>query len=95
VLAECRRVVRPDGRMAVFTVSEAARGTPAAPEPMASRGRFYRDDELVRLARGAGFRIASVTHPDLARHARAAGLPDDIVELIAEGSEIGQLLLAR
>jgi SAM-dependent methyltransferase len=95
VLAECRRVVRPDGRMALFTVSEAARGTPAAPEPMASRGRFYRDDELVRLARGAGFRIASVTHPDLARHARAAGLPDDIVELIAEGSEIGQLLLAR
>ena len=95
VLAECRRVVRPDGRMAVFTVSEAARGTPAAPEPMASRGRFYGDDELVRLARDAGFRLASVTHPDLARYARLAGLPDDLVALFASGDEIGQLLLAR
>jgi SAM-dependent methyltransferase len=95
VLAECRRVVRPDGRIAVFTVSEAARGTPAAPEPMASRGRFYADEELVRLAREAGFRIASVTHPDLARHARAAGLPDDVVELFARGNEMSQLLLAR
>jgi SAM-dependent methyltransferase len=95
VLAECRRVVRPDGRIAVFTVSEAARGTPAAPEPMASRGRFYRDEELTELAHDAGFGIASVTHPDLARHARAAGLPDDVVELFTRGSEMSQLLLAR
>ena len=95
VLAECRRVVRPDGRIAVFTVSEAARGTPAAPEPMASRGRFYGDDELVQLARGAGFRLASVTHPDLTRYARLAGLPDDLVALFASRDEIGQLLLAR
>jgi SAM-dependent methyltransferase len=95
VLAECRRVIRPDGRVAVFTVSEAARGTPAAPEPMASRGRFYTEEELVQMARDAGFPIASVTHPDLARHARAAGLADDVVELFAQGSEQGQLLLAR
>jgi SAM-dependent methyltransferase len=95
VLAECRRVLRPEGRIAVFTVSEAARGTPAAPEPMASRGRFYTDEELVRLARDAGFQLASVTHPDLERHARAAGLPDDVVKLFAQGDEIGQLLLAR
>jgi SAM-dependent methyltransferase len=95
VLAECRRVLRPDGRLAVFTVTEAARGTPAAPEPMASRGRFYADEELVRLARDAGFRLASVTHPDLARHARAAGLPEDVVALFAQGADVGQLLLAR
>jgi SAM-dependent methyltransferase len=95
VLAECRRVLRPGARVAVFTVSEAARGTPAAPEPMASRGRFYTDEELVVLARSAGFGIASVTHPDLALHARAAGLPDDLVELFAEGAAAGQLLLAR
>src|SRR5919204_6330073 len=31
-LAECRRVLRPGGRLAVFTVSELARGTPAVPE---------------------------------------------------------------
>jgi SAM-dependent methyltransferase len=94
-LAECRRVIRAGGRIAVFTVSEAARGTPAAPEPMASRGRFYTDEELVQLARDAGFPTASVTHPDLARHARAAGLAADLVELFARGGEAGQLLLAR
>jgi SAM-dependent methyltransferase len=95
VLAECRRVLRPDGRIAVFTVTEAARGTPAAPEPMASRGRFYADEELVQLARDAGFQLASVTHPDLARHARVARLPADVVSLFAQGAEVGQLLLAR
>lgn len=95
VLAECRRVLRPAGRVAVFTVTEAARGTPAAPEPMASRGRFYTDEELVQLAHDAGFPTASVTHPDLARYARAAGLPDHVVELFSEGGEMGQLLLAR
>ena len=94
-LAECRRVLRPGGRVAVFTVSEAARGTPAAPEPMASRGHVYSDEELVRLARDAGFPVASVMHPDLARHARAAGLAADVVELFAQATDAGQLLLAR
>lgn len=95
VLDECRRVLRESGRLAIFTVSADARGTPAAPEPMASRGRFYSDEELVRLARDAGFQLASVTHPDLERHARAAALADDLVELFAGESELGQLLLAR
>ncbi len=95
VLAECHRVLRPSGRLAVFTVSEEAKGSPAAPEPMASRGHFYTDEELVRMARTAGFALASVGHPDLEPHARAAGLPDDVVALFANGSEMGQLLLAR
>jgi SAM-dependent methyltransferase len=95
VLRESARVLRSGGRVAVFTISEAARGTPAAPEPFASHSRFYTDEELVGLAREAGFGIASVIHPDLARHARAAGLPDDLVELFSEGREAGQLLLAR
>jgi SAM-dependent methyltransferase len=94
VLAECVRVLRPSGRLAVFTVSAAAKGTPAAPEPMASRGRFYTDEELVDMAREAGFRLASVEHPALEPHARAAGLPDDVVGLFT-GSDANQLLLAR
>ncbi len=35
VLRECRRVLRPDGRLAIFTTGPELRGTPAAPEPLA------------------------------------------------------------
>ena len=95
VLSECRRVLRDDGRLAAFTVSEEARGTPAAPEPMASRARFYTDEELVQLARDAGFASASVTRPDLEPFARQAGLPEDVVALFAADQRAGQLLVAR
>ncbi len=95
VLAECRRVLRPDGRLAIFTVSEEARGSPAAPEPMASRVRFYTDDELGALAREAGFHEARVSRPDLGPFARAAGLPDDLVALFASDTPFGQLVVAR
>jgi SAM-dependent methyltransferase len=95
VLAECRRVLRPGGKLAVFTVSEEARGSPAAPEPMASRVRFYTDAELVELAHGAGFDEATVTRPDLEPFAREAGLPDDVVVLFAADQRAGQLLVAR
>jgi SAM-dependent methyltransferase len=95
VLAECRRVVSPGGRLALFTVSEAAKGTPAAPEPMASRGRFYTDDELVALARAGGFSDARVEHPDLEPFARDAGLPDDVVQMFVGVGEASQLLVAR
>jgi SAM-dependent methyltransferase len=95
VLTQCRRVVRPGGRLAVFTVSEEAKGTPAAPEPMASRGRFYTDAQLVELARTAGFPDARVEHPDLEPFAREAGLPDDVVDLFKGAGPASQLLVAR
>ena len=72
VLIECRRVLRPDGRLAVFTTGPELRGTPAAPEPIASRGHFYADEELAELGRrtewrelavhsdGAGFGVAAM-----------------------------------
>ena len=61
-LGECRRVLAPEGRLAVYTSSPALRGTPAAPEPLASRVHFYEDEELAALASDAGFSRVSVTN---------------------------------
>jgi SAM-dependent methyltransferase len=63
-LAEARRVLTDGGRIAVYTTSVTLRGTPAAPEPLASRSRFYTDSELAGLATEAGFRDAKVDEQD-------------------------------
>jgi SAM-dependent methyltransferase len=55
VLLESRRVLASGGRLAVFTTGPELRGTPAAPEPVASKGHFFADDDLAALARRAGF----------------------------------------
>jgi SAM-dependent methyltransferase len=60
VLRECRRVLRPGGRLAVYTTAPELRGTPAAPEPIASHGHFYTDEELAELARTAELRSVTV-----------------------------------
>jgi SAM-dependent methyltransferase len=62
VLRECHRVLRAGGRLAIFTTGPELRGTPAAPEPIASLGHFYSDEELAELARRAnlgGVRVRS------------------------------------
>jgi SAM-dependent methyltransferase len=64
VLRECRRVLARGGRLAVYTTSPALRGTPAAPEPLASRGNFYEDEDLVELARRAGLAAVVVVNDD-------------------------------
>jgi SAM-dependent methyltransferase len=64
VLCECRRVLAHGGRLAVYTTSPALRGTPAAPEPLASRGHFYEDEELAGLAREAGLANVAVAKDD-------------------------------
>jgi hypothetical protein len=57
-----RRVLHPErGRIAIFTTPPEAKGTPAAPYPLATRGRFYEDDQLERLPLEAGFAGARVT----------------------------------
>jgi hypothetical protein len=58
-----RRVLDGErGRVAIMTTAPEAKGTEAAPYPLATRGRFYEDDELVRMAREAGFASARIAH---------------------------------
>jgi SAM-dependent methyltransferase len=75
--AEIGRVLAPGGRLVVLGSDPAERGTLAAPEPMASRLRFYDDDELARLAREAGLVDAHVVRRRLQPFAREAGVPDE------------------
>jgi SAM-dependent methyltransferase len=62
VLTECRRVLQRHGRLACYTTAPELRGTPAAPEPLASRCHFYEDDELLALAREAGLDEVAVAN---------------------------------
>jgi SAM-dependent methyltransferase len=64
VLEECRRVLQARGRLAIYTPGPDLRGTPAAPEPVASHGHFYSDDELVGLAGSVGLRDPMVYPED-------------------------------
>jgi SAM-dependent methyltransferase len=91
-LAEIHRVLAPGGRLVVFTGSPAMAGTPAAPEPYASRLRFLEDDELESLARTAGFTAAQVTRPDLRPLAAGRGIEGDVLMIFAP--EMGQILVA-
>jgi ubiquinone/menaquinone biosynthesis C-methylase UbiE len=93
-LSEIRRVLADGGRLVLFTGSKELRGTPAAPEPMASRLHFYEDQELEELARKAGFAEAIVERPDFEQSAREVGIPEEFLELF-KGRSGGQLLIAH
>ena len=70
------------------------RGTPAAPEPVASRLLFYEDEELEELARKAGFAEAKVERPDFYQAALEVAIPREAFELFKRKSG-GQLLVAH
>jgi ubiquinone/menaquinone biosynthesis C-methylase UbiE len=66
VLREIRRVLDPDsGRLAIFTTPPEAKGTPAAPYPLATRCHFYTDPELEALPLAAGFGESKVTRTEI------------------------------
>jgi ubiquinone/menaquinone biosynthesis C-methylase UbiE len=66
VLSEFRRVLDPaNGRIAIFTTPPEAKGTPAAPYPLATRGHFYTDAELEALPLAAGFGQSRVTRTEI------------------------------
>jgi SAM-dependent methyltransferase len=91
--SEVNRVLAAGGRMVVFAGSKETLGTPAAPEPMASRIHFYEDEELERMAIEAGFSEAHVERPDLSRFVKGSGVPKKDVGLFSGRG--GQLLIAR
>ena len=93
-LREMHRALAGGGQLALFMDTAALRGTPAAPEPFASRGRFYELQELSNLVRAAGFSDVTVEEPNLAPYARAAGLSDEVVKVF-DGTGGGMLLLAH
>lgn len=84
-LREIWRVLGESGRLVMLGSDPSMRGTPAAPEPMASRLRFYEDDELQRLAEAAGFAKAKVVRRDLLPFARKVGIPEEHLALFADG----------
>lgn len=92
-LAEVRRVLADGGCLAVLGSDPELRGTPAAPEPMASRLRFYDERELERIGREAGFANVSVERRELAAFAREVGVPEEHVPLFAEPG--ARFLVAR
>lgn len=91
-LGEIHRLLAPGGRLVVFTGSPAMAGTPAAPEPYASRLRFLEDGALESLARAAGFSEVRVTRPDLRPFATRRGIEGDMLTIFAP--EMGQIVVA-
>jgi SAM-dependent methyltransferase len=90
---EISRVLNSQGRFVAFTGSKSLRGTPAAPEPVASRLHFYEDSELEDMARRAGFATVRVEHPSLFEYAKKARVPGPALSLF-KGSGGSQLLIA-
>ena len=95
-LAEIRRVLRRGGRFVGMGTDPELKGTPAAPEPMASRLRFYDSAQLEALGRQAGFTEVRVVRRDLQPFAREAGVPEAHLPLFAAGEGGGaRFLIAR
>ena len=94
-LKEVYRVLKPGGRLVLFTVSEKSKGTIAAPEPYASLGHYHSSRKLAEMAGEAGFSEVRVESPSLEPFAREAEVPDEVLEFFKGSGEGGQFLIAR
>jgi SAM-dependent methyltransferase len=95
-LGEIRRVLAPGGRFVALGTDPELKGTPAVPEPMASRLHFYDSEQLETLGRQAGFAEVRVVRRDLQPFAREAGVPEAHLPLFAAGMGGGaRFLIAR
>lgn len=94
-LAEIRRVLGPGGRFVTLGMDAELRGTPAAPEPMASRLTFYDDDGLAALGRAAGFEEVRVVRRPLDGFAREVGVPEEHIALFEGPGPGARFLVAR
>ena len=83
VFSEIRRVLKKGGRFITLGSDPKLRGTPAAPEPIASRLRFYTDTQLQELARQAGFDRFEVIQRGLEAYAREVGIPSEHLALFS------------
>jgi SAM-dependent methyltransferase len=96
VIAEIRRVLKRSGRLVVMGTDPELKGTPAAPEPIASRLSYYDSAALAALGRQAGFEEVKVIRRDLEPYAREAGVPAFALPLFRAGKGGGaRFLLAR
>ena len=91
---EIYRILRIGGRFVAFTSTKGIKGSPAAPEPVASRLHFYEDGELEKLVTDASFSSVRVEHPDLFDYAKKSGVPEADLKLFS-GTDGSQLLVAR
>ena len=92
VLKEVLRVLMPKGNLIIYGGSKAMKGTPAAPEPYASRLRFYENEELQDMASKIGFSKVEVVQPDLRDYAKKVGIPDEHLSIFE--SKYSLVLLA-
>ncbi len=70
---EIYRILRIGGRFVAFTTTKELKGTPAAPEPVASRLHFYEDGDLEKMSTDASLSSVRVEHPDLFEYAKKSG----------------------
>ena len=93
LLKEILRVLDKNGRLYIFGGSKEMKGTIAAPEPHASRLKFYEKSELLDLALKTGFSEADVIQPDLTPYAIKVGIPEDSLFLF--DSKFSLFLIAK